>query len=57
VDVAVQCGAHCPMEHIQGFTRSHLMLPSDECLRRIAPAAVMVNKFVETNKTLTKNYF
>jgi len=23
VDVAVQCGAHLPMKHILGFTRSH----------------------------------
>jgi hypothetical protein len=27
VDAAVQCGAHCPMEHILGFTRSHWMPP------------------------------
>jgi hypothetical protein len=33
------------MEHIQGFTRSHSMPPSVECLRRIAPVAVMVNEF------------
>ena len=42
-DAAVRCGAHRPMEHIQGFTRSHWMLPLVECLRRIAPAAAMVN--------------
>jgi hypothetical protein len=23
VDAAVQCGAHCPMECIQGFMQSH----------------------------------
>jgi len=43
------------MEHILGFTRSHWMPPSGECLRRIAPVAAMVEKFVEntqnTNKT------
>jgi hypothetical protein len=22
-DTAVQCGVHCPMEHIHGFKRSH----------------------------------
>jgi hypothetical protein len=33
------------MEHIQGFTRSHWMPPSVNCLRRIAAAAAMVNKF------------
>jgi hypothetical protein len=43
-DAAVQCGAHHPMEHIQGFTRSHWMPPSGECLRRIAPAAVMAGE-------------
>jgi hypothetical protein len=26
-DVAVLCGAHCPMKHNQGFTRSQWMLP------------------------------
>ncbi len=44
-DAAVRHGAHRPMEHIQGFTRSHWMLPSGECLRRIAPAAAMVDDF------------
>jgi len=38
-DAAVQRGAHLPMEHIQGFTRSHWMPPSGECLRRIASTA------------------
>jgi hypothetical protein len=28
VDLALQCGAHRPMEHITGFTRSHWMPPS-----------------------------
>jgi len=37
--------AHHPMEHIQGFTRSHWMPPLGECLRRIALTAYMVNKF------------
>ena len=27
VDAAVRCILHCPMEHIQGFTRSHWMPP------------------------------
>jgi hypothetical protein len=42
---AVQRRAHRPMKHIQGFTQSHWMLPSGECLRRIAPTAAMVNEF------------
>jgi hypothetical protein len=58
--VAVGRGAHRLMEHIQGFNRSHWMLPSGKCLRCIAPAATMVNEFVErtlnTNKHLPSNY-
>ena len=44
------------------ITWSHWMPPLGECLRRIAPAAVMVNKFVETTlntyktKLLSSNY-
>jgi hypothetical protein len=30
------------------------MPPSGECLRRIAPAAAMVNKFVETTQNTNK---
>jgi hypothetical protein len=41
----VRRGAHRPIEHIQGFTRSHWMLPLGKCLRRIAPAAATVNEF------------
>jgi len=44
-DAAVQCRAHRPMEHIQGFTQSHWMPPLGECLRRIAPTAAMVDEF------------
>jgi len=44
-DAAVQRRAHRPMEHIQGFTRSHWMPTSGECLRRIAPTAAMVDEF------------
>ncbi len=56
-DAAVQCRVHHPMEHIQGFTRSHLMLPLGECLRRIAPAAVMVHEFVENTQNTNKKLF
>jgi len=56
VDAEVRHGAHCPMEHVQGFTRNHWMLTSGKCLNRIAPAAAMVDKFAgttqNTNKTL-----
>jgi hypothetical protein len=56
VDAAAQCGVHCPIEHIPGFTRSHWMPPSGKCLCRITPAATMVNEYIEntqnTNETL-----
>ena len=42
------------MEHIQGFIQSHWMLPPVECLRHIAPAAAMVDKFVETTQNINK---
>ncbi len=44
-DAAVRREAHRPMEHIQGFTRTHWMPPLVECLRHIAPAAAMVDEF------------
>jgi hypothetical protein len=53
-DAVVRCGAHRPMEHIPGFTRSHWMPPSVECLRCIALAATMVNEFVETTLNTNK---
>jgi len=55
-DAAVRLGAHCPIEHVQGFTRSHWMPPSGKCLRCIAPAAAMVNKFVETTQNTNKTH-
>ena len=61
-DVMVHHRLHHLLEHVHGFTRSHWMPPSGKCLRCIALAAVMVNKFVETtpntNKTqlLPSNY-
>jgi hypothetical protein len=42
------------MEHVQGFTGSHWMSPSGKCLRCIAPAAAMVNEFVETTQNTNK---
>ena len=61
-DASVRRGTHRPIDHIQGFIRSHWMPPSGECLRRIAPAAAMVKEFekntLNTNKTqlLASNY-
>jgi hypothetical protein len=56
-DAPMRCGAHHPMEHIQGFTRSHWMLPSGKCLHRIAPAAIMVHEFVENTQNTNKKLF
>jgi hypothetical protein len=42
------------MKHIRGFTRSNWMQPLGKCLRRIAPAAAMVNEFVETTQNTNK---
>jgi hypothetical protein len=51
-------GGHmAKMEHVQGFTGSHWMLPSGKCLCRIAPAAAMVNYLLKQHKTLTKHNF
>jgi hypothetical protein len=58
-DAAIQHGAHRLIEHIQGFTWSHWMPPSGECLCRIAPApsAAMVDEFVETTLNTYKTQF
>ena len=57
-NAAVRRGVHRPMEHIQGFTRSHWMPASVECLRRITLVAAMVSKNLnQTHKTLTKHNF
>jgi len=53
-DVAVRRGEHCSMKHIQGFTRSHCMPPSVKYMRRIAPAAAMVNKFERNTQNTSK---
>jgi hypothetical protein len=56
-DAVVRCGAHCPIEHIQGFTRSHWILPSGECLHCIAPTAVMADELVENTQNTNKKIF
>ena len=53
-DAEVRRGAHCPIQHVQGFTQSHWMPPLGECLRRIALAAVMVDEFIETTLNTNK---
>jgi hypothetical protein len=37
----VQYKAHCSMQHVQGYSRSHWMLPLGNYLLRIALAAAM----------------
>ena len=54
---AVCCEAHCLIEHIPGFTRSHWMPPLSKCLRRIASVANMDNDFIVKHKTLIKTTF
>jgi hypothetical protein len=34
----VQYEAHCPMQHVQGYSQSHWTPPSGNYLLRIAPA-------------------
>ena len=54
---AIRCDAHCPIERIRGFMQSHYMPPSGVCPCHIAPAAAMVNEFVETTQKLTNTTF
>jgi hypothetical protein len=56
-DAVVRCGVHRQMEHILGFTRSHWMLPLGKCLHRIAPAAAMVDEYVENTQNTNKKLF
>ncbi len=53
-DVAVQCVVHPPMAQIQGFTWSHWMPLSGECLRCITPAAAKVINLSYKHKNTTK---
>jgi hypothetical protein len=48
----VQYKALCSMQHVQGYTKSHWMLPSGNYLLRIAPASARAT----ANKTTTKQY-
>jgi len=56
-DAVVRCGAHCPMEHIPGFTRCHWTPPWIKCSHRIAAAAASVDDFGQKYETLTKTIF
>ncbi len=56
-DAVGQCRAHCPMEHIPGFTRNHWMAPLGKCLHCIAPAAAMVEEYIENTQNTNKKLF
>jgi hypothetical protein len=49
--LSVQYKVHRPMQHVQGYSRSHWTLPSSNYLLRIAPAAARAT----ANKMTTKN--
>ena len=47
-----ECGVHGPIEHIQGFTRSHWMPPLVNCLHSIALTVAVVDEFKRNTQTL-----
>jgi hypothetical protein len=54
VDVPLRFGAHRPIEHNQGFTRSHWLSLSGDYFHRIAPAYTMVIDGGDTTNTKKK---
>ena len=40
-----QCDVKCPMQHVQGYLRSHWTPPSGKYLSKIAPADAVVIDF------------
>jgi hypothetical protein len=50
-DAPEQYRWHCPMGHVQGYSRSYWMLPLGDYLLRIVPEASRAT----ANKTTTKN--
>jgi hypothetical protein len=53
VDAPVLCGAPCLMQHVQGYSRSHWMLPLGDDSLHIAPSAAgaIANKTTMTTST------
>jgi hypothetical protein len=49
-DERVLCGVHCLMQHVQGYSRRHWMLPLGHYSLRITPAAAGAT----ANKTTMK---
>jgi hypothetical protein len=43
-DALKRYGAHCPIQHVQGYSGSHWTLPSGDCSLRIALAAARTAK-------------
>jgi hypothetical protein len=54
VDPLKQFKWHLPMQHVQGYTRSHWTLPLGNYLLCIAPAAT---RATSKQTTMKKNYF
>ena len=50
-DAPVRFGVHCPIEHDQGFTRSHRTSPSGNYLHRIPLAHPPWSSTVATQQT------
>jgi len=44
-DAPVRCQVHCPMQHVQGYLRSHWTPPLGKYSPHIAPAVAMVINF------------
>ena len=55
-DAPVQCGAHCLIDHDQGFTRSHWTSPSGDYSHRIAPALPPWSSMAATQHAHKKNF-
>jgi hypothetical protein len=53
-DAVVQCVMHCPIAHIQGFTRSHWMPLLGKCPHCIALVATKVIDFGCKHNNTTK---
>jgi hypothetical protein len=51
-DAPVRCQAHCPMQHVQGYIRSHWMPPLGKYSPHIAPADAMVIDFWPENRVV-----
>ena len=58
-DALVQCHVHCPMEGVQGFTRSHWTPPSGKYLLSIIPAdnGVACKKKNDKKSTILAGHF